>query len=127
MLFVLAIAAETTSGADPVQRPNIVFILADDLGLGELGCYGQTKIRTPNIDRLATEGMRFTRNYSGAPVCAPARNVLMTGLHLGHSEIRGNKQAGSGEGQWPISSNSVSPAPGTVRSASFCWGESAIR
>jgi arylsulfatase A-like enzyme len=109
-LFILAIAVGSISGANPEQRPNIILILADDLGWGELGCYGQTKIRTPNIDRLATEGMRFTRHYSGAPVCAPARSVLMTGLHLGHSEIRGNKQAGSGEGQWPISSNSVTIA-----------------
>ncbi len=91
-------------------KPNVVFILADDLGWGELGCYGQTRIRTPNIDRLASEGMRFTQHYSGAPVCAPARNVLLTGLHLGHAEIRGNKQAGPGEGQWPISSNALTIA-----------------
>ncbi len=91
-------------------QPNVVLILADDLGWGELGCYGQTRIRTPNIDRLASEGMRFTQHYSGAPVCAPARNVLLTGLHLGHAEIRGNKQAGPGEGQWPISSNALTIA-----------------
>lgn len=105
--LVLAFGAfvSHSPAAEPERRPNIVFILADDLGWGELGCYGQTKIRTPNIDRLATEGMRFTQHYSGAPVCAPARDVLMTGLHLGHAEIRGNKQAGPGEGQWPISTN----------------------
>ena len=74
-------------------RPNIVFILADDLGWGELGCYGQSKIPTPNLDRLALEGMRFTQHYSGAPVCAPSRCVLLTGKHLGHAEIRGNLQA----------------------------------
>src|SRR5947208_12247754 len=72
------------------QRPNIVFILADDLGYGELGCYGQKKILTPNIDRLAKEGMRFTQCYSGSHVCAPSRSTLMTGLHTGHTPIRAN-------------------------------------
>ncbi len=110
--------------ADPAPpRPNIVFILADDLGWGELGCYGQEKIRTPNLDRLASEGMKFTRHYSGAPVCAPARNVLLTGLHLGHSEIRGNKQAGQPytEGQWPISSNSLTLAK-VLKGAGYATG-----
>lgn len=79
--------------ARATPQPNVVFILADDLGWGELGCYGQKKIRTPNIDRLASQGLRFTRHYSGAPVCAPARCVLMTGKHLGHAQIRGNLQA----------------------------------
>jgi len=73
-------------------RLNVVLIVADDLGWGELGCYGQQKILTPNIDRLAASGQRFTQFYSGAPVCAPSRCVLMTGLHLGHAEIRGNKE-----------------------------------
>jgi arylsulfatase A-like enzyme len=72
------------------RRPNIVFIMADDLGFGELGVYGQTRIRTPRLDRLAAEGMRFTQYYSGAPVCAPARSVLMTGQHAGHTRVRGN-------------------------------------
>lgn len=77
------------------QKPNIIFILADDLGYGELGCYGQEKIETPNIDKLACEGMRFTQHYSGAPVCAPARGVLLTGKHSGHAYIRGNDEWGS--------------------------------
>ncbi|MFN6139216.1 MAG: sulfatase-like hydrolase/transferase, partial [Planctomycetota bacterium] len=63
------------------RAPNIVFILADDLGWGELGSYGQTKLQTPNLDRLASQGIRFTQHYSGAPVCAPSRCVLMTGKH----------------------------------------------
>ena len=88
-------------GANAATRPNVVFILADDLGWGELGCYGQQKIRTPHIDRLATEGTRFTRAYSGAPVCAPSRCVLMTGLSLSKAPIRGNKEAGE-EGQMPL-------------------------
>src|SRR6202007_1058772 len=74
----------------PVKRPNIIFILADDLGHGDLGCYGQTKIKTPNIDRMAKQGMRFTQAYAGSTVCAPSRCVLMTGKHTGHAHIRGN-------------------------------------
>ncbi|MGC1276267.1 MAG: arylsulfatase [Planctomycetaceae bacterium] len=72
------------------QKPNIVFILADDLGYGDLSCYGQTCFRTPNIDRLAVEGMKFNQFYAGSTVCAPSRCVLMTGLHTGHCYIRGN-------------------------------------
>jgi arylsulfatase A-like enzyme len=74
------------------QRPNIVYILADDLGYGDVGCYGQTKTETPNIDRLASEGMRFTAFYSGSPVSAPARCCLLTGFHTGHADIRGNDE-----------------------------------
>jgi arylsulfatase A-like enzyme len=72
------------------SRPNIIFIMADDLGYGDLGCYGQKKIQTPNIDRIATEGVRFTQCYSGSTICAPSRSVLMTGQHTGHTRIRGN-------------------------------------
>jgi arylsulfatase A-like enzyme len=76
--------------ADPPRRPNIIFILADDLGYGDVGCYGQKQIQTPNLDRLAAEGMRFTQCYAGCTVCAPSRCCLMTGLHTGHAWIRGN-------------------------------------
>jgi arylsulfatase len=72
------------------RPPNIVLIMADDLGYGDLGCYGQKQIRTPNIDRLAAEGLRFTDAYSGCTVCAPSRSVLMTGRHMGHTSVRGN-------------------------------------
>ncbi|HEY5550279.1 MAG TPA: arylsulfatase [Opitutaceae bacterium] len=78
-------------------RPNIVFIMADDLGYGDLGCYGSTEIRTPNIDRLASQGTRFTHAYSGSPVCAPARCVLMTGLHTGHTRVRDNNPQVGGQ------------------------------
>src|SRR5947207_2531499 len=71
-------------------RPNIIFILADDLGYGDLGCYGQKKIRTPHLDRLAADGMRFTQCYAGSTVCAPSRCALMTGRHTGHCTVRGN-------------------------------------
>ncbi len=91
------------------RQPNIIFILADDLGYAELGCYGQTKIRTPNIDRLAAEGMRFTQHYSGNAVCAPSRCVLMTGMHPGHAFIRNNREV-KPEGQWPIPSETVTIA-----------------
>jgi arylsulfatase A-like enzyme len=76
--------------AEKSRVPNIVLILADDLGYGELGCYGQKVISTPNIDRMAAEGMRFTHVYAGATVCAPSRSVLMTGQHHGHTRVRGN-------------------------------------
>jgi arylsulfatase len=89
--------------AEP-RKPSIVFVLADDLGCFELGCYGQTKIRTPNIDRMAKEGIRFTRFYSGNAVCAPSRCCLMTGKHPGHATIRDNREMVKGqEGQMPIS------------------------
>jgi arylsulfatase len=91
------------------RRPNIVFIVADDLGFGDLGCYGQDKIRTPAIDRLATEGMRFKQFYSGSPVCAPSRCVLMTGKHSGHAYIRSNSEV-QPEGQRPIPADTVTIA-----------------
>ncbi len=80
------------SGAARAQTPgpNIIWIMADDLGYGDLGCYGQKKIRTPNIDRLAAEGMRFTQAYAGSTVCAPSRCALMTGRHNGHGRVRDN-------------------------------------
>lgn len=81
--------ADTASGQQP-QRPNIVLIMADDLGYAELGCYGQKWIKTPNIDRIAAEGIRFTQFYSGNAVCAPSRCCLMTGMHPGHARIRNN-------------------------------------
>ncbi|MHC4069418.1 MAG: sulfatase-like hydrolase/transferase [Planctomycetota bacterium] len=91
--------------ASKKDKPNIIYIMADDLGYGELGCYGQRKIRTPNIDRLAAEGMKFTQFYSGSAVCAPARCNLMTGMHGGHAYIRNNQEVGGWEtfkGQLPL-------------------------
>ncbi|GAA4297484.1 arylsulfatase [Aestuariibaculum suncheonense] len=79
------------------SKPNIIYILADDLGYGDIGAYGQDKIETPNIDLLAKNGMLFTQHYSGAPVCAPARSSLLTGTHMGHSYIRGNDEWQRGE------------------------------
>ena len=76
------------SCSEKQNRPNIIYILADDLGYGELGIYGQEIIETPHIDALAKTGMRFSQHYSGSPVCAPSRSVLMTGQHSGHTHIR---------------------------------------
>jgi arylsulfatase A len=92
--------------ATPARKPNIIFFIADDLGYGDVGCYGQTKIHTPNVDRLAAEGIKFTQHYAGSPVCAPSRCVLMTGRHSGHSAVRDNREI-KPEGQFPL-------PPGTV-------------
>jgi arylsulfatase A-like enzyme len=100
VLVALLLSGSLACGAGPAPEspstrhaPNLVFILADDLGYGELGCYGQKLIRTPNLDRLAAEGMRFTQFYAGATVCAPSRSVLMTGRHGGRTWVRGNGPA----------------------------------
>lgn len=89
--------------------PNIIFILADDLGYGDLGCYGQQKIFTPHLNRMAAEGMRFTQFYSGTSVCAPSRSALMTGQHTGHTPIRGNKEV-KPEGQSPLPKSALTIA-----------------
>ena len=91
------------------QNPNIIYILADDLGYGDLSCYGQSKFSTPNIDKLASEGIRFTQHYSGSTVCAPSRSSLMTGQHTGRTYIRGNRGA-KPEGQYPIASSVITIA-----------------
>ncbi len=96
MLWLPLALAGSALLAAPIGSPNIVLIIADDLGYADLGCYGQSKIRTPRIDRLAGEGTRFTNVYAGASVCAPARCVLLTGLHMGHARIRGNSPAVAG-------------------------------
>jgi arylsulfatase len=90
LLFAALLLLMTTAAA--AEQPNIIFLLADDLGWRDLGCYGQAKIRTPHLDQLATEGMRFTQAYSGNAVCAPSRCCLMTGKHPGHAFVRDNRQ-----------------------------------
>lgn len=89
-LFGLFGTAAASADDEPADRPNIIYVMADDLGYGDLGCYGQKQIQTPNIDRMASEGVRFTDYYAGSTVCAPSRCVLMTGYHTGHCFIRGN-------------------------------------
>ena len=122
-------AATRTGDEGP---PNIIYILADDLGYGELGSYGQSRIRTPHMDRLAAEGMRFTQHYSGSPVCAPSRGTLMTGLHTGHSQIRDNFEVGGYPdpdelGQMPLDSGTYTIGTmlqdaGYVTAAIGKWG-----
>ncbi len=90
----------------PVRKPNIIYIMADDLGYGDLGCYGQEIIKTPNLDKMADEGIRFSRHYAGTSVCAPSRSVLITGKHNGHTQVRGNKQV-EPSGQQPLQPNTT--------------------
>ena len=118
-----ASAASAAAPSSP-RRPNIVFFLADDLGYGDLGCYGQTKIRTPNLDRLAAEGMKFSAHYAGNNVCAPSRCVLMTGLHPGHAYIRNNRggvNAGGNEGQEPVPAGALT-LPLTLKRLGYAVG-----
>jgi arylsulfatase A-like enzyme len=88
--FLAGLSTAAASAWAPRRKPNLIWIMADDLGLGDLGCYGQKQIRTPNIDRLAAQGMQFDAAYAGCTVCAPSRSVLMTGLHTGHTPVRAN-------------------------------------
>jgi arylsulfatase A-like enzyme len=100
MRFLLA--AVLLSSSQDRRPPNLIFILSDDLARGDLGCYGQKRIKTPHLDRMAAEGVRFTQAYSGTSVCAPSRASLMTGLHMGHCPIRANREIAKGEGQMPL-------------------------
>jgi arylsulfatase A-like enzyme len=99
--FVLVLAISSALIVNAQQNANVVFILADDLGYGDVGCYGQKLIETPNIDKLASYGMRFTQYYAGTSVCAPSRSSFMTGQHTGHTPIRGNYEI-EPEGQFPL-------------------------
>lgn len=107
LVVFLAGFSEKSKAAD--NPPNVIFILADDMGHNDLGSYGQKLIQTPNLDRLAEEGMRFSQHYAGSAVCAPSRAVLMTGMHTGHSDIRGNFPFKT-EGNLPIPDESVTVA-----------------
>ena len=116
--MLVAVVISTSSvparAASTVLKPNIVWIMADDLGYGDLGCYGQSVIRTPNIDRLAAAGVRFTDCYAGSTVCAPSRCTLMTGLHTGHARIRAN-------GVVPLAPDDVTVAE-VLKSAGYVTG-----
>ena len=91
LILVLSFGCCWANGpADETARPNMIFIMADDLGYGDLGCFGQSVIATPRLDQMAAEGMKFTQFYAGNTVCAPSRSVLMTGQHMGHTHVRGN-------------------------------------
>lgn len=124
LAFTASHAAALAAGSDP-RRPNIIFLIADDLGYGDLGSYGQTKIRTPVLDQLARDGMRFTHGYSGHNVCAPSRCVLMTGKHPGHAYIRNNRGGvgigESGEGQEPVPAGELK-LPLTLKQLGYATG-----
>ena len=123
MLAVVLFAA-SLNAAEPARNPNIIFVLADDLGYGDIGAYGQKIIHTPTLDKLAADGMKFTQHYTGSPVCAPARCVLMTGKHAGHAFVRDNKEVGdwySGLGQIPIPASEVTIAS-ALKSAGYATG-----
>lgn len=120
-LAFAALAPHDTLAAD-TPRPNIVFLLCDDLGYGDVSCFGQKRYRTPNVDRLAAEGMRLTVHYSGNAVCAPSRCVLMTGKHPGHAFIRDNRQfKKDSEGQWPLAAAEVT-LPEILKSLGYVTG-----
>ena len=124
LLIVLFITALSTAAAD---KPNIIFVMADDLGYRDLGCYGQKLISTPSLDRMASEGMMFTSCYSGSTVCAPSRSVLMTGQHTGHTTVRGNmgkggvKGLGGAKGRIPLKAEDVTIAE-VLKKAGYVTG-----
>ncbi|HEX2846128.1 MAG TPA: arylsulfatase [Chitinophagaceae bacterium] len=126
LIFSLLLYAQVKSTKQAGSSPNVILIYADDLGYGELGCYGQQKIKTPNLDRMAKEGMRFTQHYASSPVCAPARAMLMTGKHGGHSYIRGNYELGGFKdeeegGQMPLPEG-VFTLPEMLKNAGYTTG-----
>ena len=109
-----------TAKNKPEVKPTIIYILADDMGYGDLSCYGQKKYQTPNIDKLANAGIRFTQHYSGSTVCAPSRSSLMTGMHTGHTPIRGNYEM-EPEGQFPIAKETFTVAE-MLKEAGYATG-----
>lgn len=121
-ILIILVSCQSVDKIKPeiANKPNIVFILADDLGYGDLSCYGQTKFSTPNIDKLAKNGMRFTQHYAGCTVCAPSRSSLMTGQHTGHTFIRGNKEV-QPEGQYPLESSAITLAE-LLKDAGYATG-----
>ena len=125
-LFFTFCSSPSKQTEEKPPKPNIIFILADDLGFGDLSCLGQTNFQTPNIDRLAAEGMTFAQHYSGSTVCSPSRSVLLTGQHTGHTPIRGNKRDGD-KGNWPLAAEALTVAEilqqnGYVTGAFGKWG-----
>lgn len=127
-LLLLTVVSQQLPAAEP--KPNLIFILADDLAQGDLGCYGQKRIKTPNLDRMASEGTRYTQAYCGTSVCAPSRASLMIGQHTGHSPVRGNREIKAteslhGAGQLPLPESTVTVAQ-ILKSAGYttaCMGK----
>ncbi|QDU91127.1 Arylsulfatase [Pirellulimonas nuda] len=129
LLFWSLLLVACAVGHAPASQPNIIFVLADDLAQGDLGCYGQKLIQTPNLDRIAAEGTRYTQAYSGTSVCAPSRSSLMTGLDMGHCPVRGNFEirdgSAFGAGQLPLPASTVTVAQLLQRAgyATACMGK----
>lgn len=129
-LLLALLATSCALSVHSADKPNIILMMADDLGWAELGSYGQEKIKTPHLDRLAAEGMRFTQHYTSAPVCAPARYSLMTGKHGGHAVVRNNFEVGewdSHQGQFPMPADEITiaeilKAEGYATGAFGKWG-----
>lgn len=120
LLSIIGCVAFAQTKRKPQRPPNIIFIVADDLGYGDLSCYGQQRFKTPNIDRLATEGMKFTQAYAGTAVCSPSRSSFFTGQHTGHTPIRGNL-AMKPEAQYPLPDSSVI-IPQLLKKAGYATG-----
>jgi arylsulfatase A-like enzyme len=124
VILIISLASCTNTSKeknDQKTKPNIIYILAEDLGYGDLGCYGQSKIETPNLDQMAREGILFTQHYSGSTVCAPSRSALLTGQHTGHTSIRGNKELFPEEGQHPLDKASITIAE-MLKEANYTTG-----
>lgn len=122
LLPVAGLAAGTTHSAPTMVKPNVIFILADDLGYGDLGCYGQKRIQTPNLDRMAAEGMRFTQCYAGSTVCSPSRCAFITGKNTGHCTIRGNHRPELPIGAGELTVAEVFKAAGYATALIGKWG-----
>ena len=121
LTFILASLCVLCGRSSSAEKPNIIFILSDDLAQGDLGCYGQKLIQTPNLDRMAAQGTRYTQAYCGTSVCAPSRASLMTGLHSGHCPVRGNWEIARGEGQYPLPAETVTVAQ-ILKGAGYATG-----
>ncbi len=119
--FLLALFAMVSLSAAEPGRPNVILILADDLGYGDLSCYGQKHFHTPRIDSLAEQGVKFTQFYAGSTVCAPSRCALMTGFHTGHAAIRGNRWNAATRSDWPLPDESVTVAK-VFKNAGYATG-----
>ena len=119
LILTLALTLLSVS-TQAAKKPNFIFIMVDDAGYGDFSCYGQKKFTTPNIDRMAARGMKFTQHYAGSTVCAPTRCCLMNGVHTGHSFIRGNREV-KPEGQWPIPAGLVT-IPKLLQKAGYTTG-----
>ena len=120
LLSIVWLGLFEASSASATSKPNLIYILLDDAGYADLSCYGQKKFQTPNIDRIAKEGLKFTDHYAGCTVCAPTRCCLMTGLHTGHAVVRGNREV-QPEGQASMPSDIVT-IPRLLRKAGYITG-----